>query len=116
MNRAANRTYNMAAAQRGVIVQRVLVDGWSPAAVAASYHLDERQVTALVAAYRRRGMAALRGEALPQGAVRYARILCDALVRVFWPLRRRVRTGIGAPESSRSIELGRRDADARYLK
>ena len=50
------------AARRALIIQRVLVDGWSPAQVARSCGLEERQVARWVAAYRRRGMASLRGE------------------------------------------------------
>ena len=48
------------AAQRGQIVQRVLVDGWSAARAAAAFGVEERLVAAWVAAYRRDGMASLR--------------------------------------------------------
>ena len=51
---------SIGAATRGQIVQRVLVDGWSPAQAAASFGIGERQVARWVAAYRRYGMASLR--------------------------------------------------------
>ncbi len=51
---------DVAAATRGLVIQRVLVDGWSPAQAAASFGLGERQVAHWVAAYRRRGMKSLR--------------------------------------------------------
>ena len=49
-----------AVATRALIVQRVLVDGWSAAEAAAVFRVEERQVARWVAAYRRRGMASLR--------------------------------------------------------
>jgi hypothetical protein len=53
----------VAAARRGLIVQRVLVDGWSPAQAAAAFDVGERQVARWVAHYRRRGMASLSDDA-----------------------------------------------------
>jgi transposase-like protein len=47
-------------AQRGQIVQRVIVDGWSHAEAAAAFAVEERLVAAWVAGYRRHGMASLR--------------------------------------------------------
>ena len=47
------------AAQRGQIVQRVLVDGWNAARAAAAFGVEERLVAAWVAAYRRDGLASL---------------------------------------------------------
>jgi hypothetical protein len=47
-------------AQRGQIVQRVMVDGWTSADAAAAVGLPERLVDAWVADYRRDGMASLR--------------------------------------------------------
>jgi transposase-like protein len=49
-------------AQRGQIVQRVIVDGWSSAAVAASFGVPKRLVDVWVADFRRNGMASLRYE------------------------------------------------------
>jgi transposase-like protein len=48
------------AAQRGHIVQRVIVDGWTSAEAAASFGVSERAVNAWVADYRRHGMTSLR--------------------------------------------------------
>lgn len=47
-------------AQRGQIIQRVIVDGWTSAAVAASFGLPKRVVDVWVADFRRHGMASLR--------------------------------------------------------
>ena len=47
-------------AQRGQIIQRVLVDGWTSAAAASSLGVPERLVEIWVADYRRDGMASLR--------------------------------------------------------
>ena len=54
------RSDRIAAARRGQIIQRVLVDGWSPDRAAAAFGVTERQVVGWVAAYRRWGMASLR--------------------------------------------------------
>ncbi len=47
-------------AQRGQIVQRILVDGWTVADAAAAAGVPERLVAAWVSDYRRHGMASLR--------------------------------------------------------
>jgi transposase-like protein len=49
-------------AQRGQIVQRVIVDGWTSAAVASSFGVPKRLVDVWVADFRRNGMASLRSE------------------------------------------------------
>lgn len=46
-------------AQRGHIVQRIIVDGWTGAETAAAFGVPERLVKAWVADYRRHGMASL---------------------------------------------------------
>jgi transposase-like protein len=46
--------------RRALIIQRVLVDGWTSAEVAATFDVSEHQVDAWVADYRRLGMASLR--------------------------------------------------------
>ncbi len=58
-NSSATRP-NLTPAQRGRIVQCVIVDGWTSAEAAAAFGLRERVVAAWVAAYRRYGMASLR--------------------------------------------------------
>ena len=59
-----NHTYaphrTMTAARRALIVQRVLVDGWTSAEVAAAFAVAERQVDVWVADFRRSGMTSLR--------------------------------------------------------
>jgi len=47
-------------AERGQIVQRVIVDGWTSAQAAGAAAVPERLVDAWVADYRRYGMASLR--------------------------------------------------------
>ena len=60
MNTISPKRRAITAAQRGQIVQRVIVDGWSTAEVAVAFEVEERLVAAWVAAYRRDGMASLR--------------------------------------------------------
>ena len=60
MRHKASRKRAISAARRGQIVQRVIVDGWTPARAAAQFDLPERLVEIWVADYRRRGMASLR--------------------------------------------------------
>ena len=55
MPRLSADTDNPTAAQRGQIVQRVLVDGWSAAQAAAAFGVSEWRVVQWVAAYRRHG-------------------------------------------------------------
>jgi hypothetical protein len=50
----------LTAAQRGAIVQRVLVDGWTAAETAAASGLPEQLIADWVAEFHRRGMASLR--------------------------------------------------------
>src|SRR3954452_8063715 len=55
--------HGLAAATRGLIVQRVLVDGWTPEEAGAPFGIDGPSVARWVAAYKNHGMTALRGEA-----------------------------------------------------
>ena len=73
MRKNSKQKRDLAAAQRGLIVQRVLVDGLSPAAAGRPFGLNSRQVGRLLAAYRRHGMASLRGE-MPAGPAPYRRM------------------------------------------
>jgi len=50
----------MTVARRALIVQHVLVDGWTSAEVAAAFGVSERQVVVWVAEFRRSGMTSLR--------------------------------------------------------
>jgi transposase-like protein len=49
-------------AERGQIIQRVIVDGWTSSDLAASSGLPERLVDLWVEDFRRNGMASLREE------------------------------------------------------
>ena len=63
-NSATSRTISVP--RRAQIIQRVLVDGWSPAQAAKSCGLAERQVARWVADYRRRGMASLHADVIDE--------------------------------------------------
>jgi transposase-like protein len=47
-------------AQRALIIQRIIVDGWTIEKAAATFDVPERLVGAWVADYRKHGMASLR--------------------------------------------------------
>ena len=66
--------------QRGRIIQRILVDGWTAAEAAASFGVTERQVVRWIAAYRRYGMASLRDATAAEG---WRRRLWATLARLF---------------------------------
>ena len=61
---------DLAAATRGLIVQRVLVDGWTPAEAGAPFGVDEQLVARWVASYQLHGMATLRGDGAVESAPR----------------------------------------------
>jgi transposase len=74
--------------RRGQIIQRILVDGWSPAEAAAFLGVGERQVVQWVAAYRRNGMASLRADPASERAPsRWARHLRAVMARFVAGLR-----------------------------
>jgi hypothetical protein len=89
MDRLSAKGRDIAAAQRGQIIQRVLVDGWSAAQAAAAFDIQERQVTRWVADYRRHGMASLRADYMTETLQhRWMRGLRGGLLRWFGGLRR----------------------------
>jgi|GEM_PF-1156520 hypothetical protein len=61
MKSRSPQSHTFSAAQRGLVVQRVIVDGWSVRTAARAAGLPERLVAAWVADFRRAGMASLRG-------------------------------------------------------
>ena len=63
MDKVSPYARDISAAERGRIIQHVLVDGWSPAQAAAVFEVGERQVVRWLAAYRRHGLASLRNDA-----------------------------------------------------
>jgi len=102
MDARLSKSRGIAAARRGQIIQRVLVDGWSTAQAAAAFGLQERRIARWVADYRRHGMASLRQD--------------DAAERLWQRWIRRVRgavaRGFGLVEPASCIEL-RRTGDKR---
>jgi transposase-like protein len=61
MNHLSAQPRLLTTAERALIIQRVLVDGWTSAKAAASFGVSERLVDMWVADYRRYGMSSLRG-------------------------------------------------------
>ena len=109
MDALLSKSCGIAAAQRGQIIQRVLVDGWSTAQAAAVFGLQERRIARWVADYRRHGMASLReDDAAERLWQRWIRRLRSAVARCFGGLRR----GFGLVEPAPCIEL-RRTGDKR---
>jgi hypothetical protein len=101
MRKIETNTRGIAAVRRGQIIQRILVDGWSPAEAAALLGVEERQVVQWVAAYRRDGMASLRGAPASENAPRrWVRRLRVIMARIFM-----LRSGEPAP----CVELRRGD-------
>jgi transposase-like protein len=103
MRRVSPNIRDFTPAQRGQIIQLVLVDGWTPAQAAAAYGIAERHVVRWVVGYRRRGMASLRDDAGAEGAPRrWLRALADRISASLY--------GDAEPRPARCIEL-RRDGD-----
>jgi hypothetical protein len=107
MTRPQAKKRRITAAQRGNIVQRVLVDGWSAGQAAATFNIEERRIVGWVAAYQRYGMASLHEDAADDGAAH----------RWLWLLRllgirfaARQRNGADG-QPARSIRLPRRDGE-----
>jgi transposase-like protein len=75
-------------AQRAQIIQRVLVDGWTTAQVAATFDVSKRLLDSWVADFRRNGMASLRHGPDDTIAAGVARSLGTALRRLSVGLRR----------------------------
>jgi hypothetical protein len=107
MSRVSSNLRDITPAQRGQIIQHVLVDGWSPAQAAAVYGIGELHVARWVAAYRRHGMASLRDDTAADGSSRRWRRRLRALTaRVLATL-----YGDIEPRSGRCIVLRRRGSD-----
>ena len=60
MKSASGQPRTMTVARRALIVQRVLVDGWTSAEAATVFGISERRVDIWVADFRRSGMRSLR--------------------------------------------------------
>ena len=74
--------------RRALIIQRVLVDGWTSAKVAATFDVSERQVDAWVADYRRDGMTSLRRGAGGPLTAKISRPVREASFKIANGLRR----------------------------
>jgi hypothetical protein len=61
-------------AQRGQIIQRVIIDGWTNGETAAAFGIAERMVSARVAEYRRYGMASLHDRPAKTAAAEVVRL------------------------------------------
>jgi transposase-like protein len=75
MKTTSARPRTIPLARRALIVQRVLVDGWTSAEAAGVFGISERQVDIWVAEFRRDGMRSLRrssGKALPAEIIHIA--------------------------------------------
>ena len=81
-------------ARRVLIVQRVLVDGWTSAKAASAFGVSRRLVDIWVADYRRRGMMSLRRSARKTLFVEIVQMMISQPVRgLAW----RVAAGIRRP-------------------
>jgi len=78
------RRRTISVAQRGQIVQRVLVDGWTSVEVAAAFRVPRRVVEVWVADFRRRGMASLRQDPGGTIAAEMVRSTIWRPVRAMW--------------------------------
>ena len=103
MKRVSRQRRVVTPAQRGQIIQRVLVDGWTAKQAAAAAGVEERTVAAWVAAYRRDGMASLRRDPSHASALAlslwrpiayWLRALADLLLG---PTRQRAKIAPGPP-------------------
>jgi hypothetical protein len=108
MGKNRGKRRQVTTAERGNIVQRVLVDGWSTAEAAARFGVGERRVAIWVAAYRRHGMTSLRdarGAAIDRAPQRWLWLLRILGARLAAGLRGRLQ-GKPAVRSVRSLRRG----------
>ncbi|MBV8890013.1 MAG: helix-turn-helix domain-containing protein [Alphaproteobacteria bacterium] len=106
MERFREKPRALSVAQRGQVIQRVLVDGWSAAETAAAFRIEESRVEAWLADYRGKGMASLHRERArmrmprrgPSRWVHIARLWLDERL----PARQRSPAGAAAPVVIRS--------------
>jgi transposase-like protein len=84
MKHTESRRRIISVAQRGQIVQRVIVDGWTSAETAAAFGVPRRIIEVWVADFRRHGMASLRQEPGRTMAAEMIRSTVWRPVRVMW--------------------------------
>jgi transposase-like protein len=85
------RPRTISVAQRGQIVQRVVVDGWTSVEVAAAFGVPRRIVEIWVTDFRRHGMASLRQDPGRSLAAEMIRSTVWRPVRATW---RKLSTGL----------------------
>jgi len=78
------RHRTISVAQRGQIVQRVLVEGWTSIEVAAAFGVPRRIVEVWVTDFRRHGMASLRQDPGRTIASEMIRFMVWRPVRAMW--------------------------------
>jgi Helix-turn-helix domain len=78
------RRRTISVAQRGQIVQRVIVDGWTSVEVAAAFGVPKRVVEVWVTEFRRHGMASLRQDPGRTIAAEVIRFTVWRPVRAMW--------------------------------
>ena len=107
-NSATSRSIGVT--QRAQIIQRILVDGWTPAQAAKTCGVEERRIARWVADYRRRGMASLRCDETTSGRI-WRRMLI-ALQRLVPQASATMRQAIGRSDPAPCVTLrgGRDDA------
>jgi transposase-like protein len=81
MNNAYLPHRTITVARRALIVQRVLVDGWTSAEAAAAFGVSQRQVDVWVADFRRSGMTSLRRAPGKTFAVEILRLAIERPIR-----------------------------------
>ena len=84
MKNAELHRRTISVAQRGQIVQRVLVDGWTSVEVAAAFGVPRRIVEVWVNDFRRHGMASLRQDPARTITAEMIRFTVWRPVRAMW--------------------------------
>jgi|SRR5215467_3436211 len=113
MNTNSARTRTITPAQRALIIQRVIVDGWTIEKAAATLGVPERLVAAWVLDYRRYGMASLRDAPSRMPGVEFVQVALSRPVRAV--LRRIWYRGRGTFATEAAVEplsLRRSNEDA----
>ena len=77
---SGDRTISVA--QRGQIIQRVIVEGWTSAEVARSFGIPKRVVDVWVADFRRHGMGSLRQNTGRTAAVEMVHFMVSRPLRI----------------------------------
>jgi transposase-like protein len=84
MKNTESRRRTISVAQRGQIVQRLIVDGWTSVEAAAAFGVPKRIVEVWVADFRRHGMASLRQDPGRTLATEVIRFTVWRPVRAMW--------------------------------